>query len=224
MQQMVCSQQNTESPAQRAGTTSLPFQDPHPLCVQGPGAETWASEDRPWERADVGCMETAWRGWTKGHTQKKPGPSTEVKWHVRGGWALPEQPLSQCASSSCGVSSRSSGSVRVPSMQVWLKPKLIPGATWLRKRGRDLCPLPGQGNKIPHATQHDQEKKKKKSYLWQTHHQPNTGIWNRSRDAHSYHFYSTYIINHSHSNQTRKRNKMHPNWKGRINSYFMHGT
>lgn len=44
-QQMVCSQQNTESPAQTADTTSLPFQDPHPLCVQGPGTETWASEE-----------------------------------------------------------------------------------------------------------------------------------------------------------------------------------
>ena len=163
MQKMVCSQQNTESPTRTVDTTCLPFwdpHDPHPLCVQGPGAETWASEDRPGEGTGVGCMETAWSGWTKGHTQNKPGPRTEVKWHVRGGWALQSSP-SQCAPSSCGASATSSGSLWAPllEVEVWLKPKLIPGAMWLRKQGRDLCLLPGQGNKIPHAMQHGQEKK-----------------------------------------------------------------
>ena len=190
MQKMICSQQNTESPTQTVDT-SLPFWDPHPLCVQGPDAETWASEDRPGERTGVGCMETAWRGWTKGHTQNKPGPRIEVKWHVRGRWVLQSSPFLSVLPAAVVLLLQV---LEVCEHHFW-KWKCGWNPSW----SLELCDSGSRAEicvfslvrEIRFHMLHSMARKKK-CYFWQTHHQPNTGIWNRSRDAHSYHFYSTY--------------------------------
>ena len=39
--------------------------------------------------------------------------------------------------------------------------------------------------------------------------------WKQDKDAHSCHLYLTQYWKSGHSNQIRKRNKRHPNWKGR---------
>ena len=55
-------------------------------CGQGLDAEAWALEVRPRERTWVGCVETAWRGWSVAMrcTQKKPGPTIEARCHCWG--------------------------------------------------------------------------------------------------------------------------------------------
>ena len=54
-------QQTKQRPAQRICATLCSSQPKMHACwyVQGLGAETWASEDRPGERTGVGCTETA---------------------------------------------------------------------------------------------------------------------------------------------------------------------